>query len=170
VSRSLAGGGRRGAALALWRSWLGCVALFGLPTQVTVGAATLAEPHASEIRKVIESQLEAFAADDPERAYSHASQGIRDRFGDATTFMAMVRRGYPMLIRPAAVAFLRAQAFPASEPSPDTVQQAVQIVQVRDREGRLWQATYVLERQAGAGWRIGGCVVAADRGMSGRQT
>jgi hypothetical protein len=39
-------------------------------------------------------------------------------------------------------------------------------VQFRDREGRLWMATYTLERQAGAGWRISGCRVVADNGKS----
>jgi len=39
-------------------------------------------------------------------------------------------------------------------------------VQLRDREGRLWMATYMLERQADAGWRISGCVVVADSGKS----
>ena len=37
-----------------------------------------------------------------------------------------------------------------------------QLVRLRDHEGRLWIATYLLQRQSGAGWRIGGCAVAAD--------
>jgi hypothetical protein len=160
-----------GAVWALLRRWLGGVALFGLLTQATAGAAVLAEPDASAVRNVIESQLEAFAADDSERAYAHASTGIRARFGDAATFMAMVRAGYPMLIRPAAVSFFRAQTQHESDPPSPAAQQAVQVVQVvqvRDREGRLWRATYLLERQADAGWRISGCVVAADSETSGR--
>jgi hypothetical protein len=41
-----------------------------------------------------------------------------------------------------------------------------QVVQLRDRDGRLWLATYLLERQPGIGWRIGGCVVTSDAGRS----
>jgi hypothetical protein len=41
-----------------------------------------------------------------------------------------------------------------------------QALQLRDDEGRLWMATYLLERQAGMGWRISGCVVAADSSNS----
>jgi hypothetical protein len=160
------------AALVLLKKWLGCIALFGLLTQVAVGATPMAEPDAGAIRKVIESQLEAFAADDSERAYAHASAGIRAKFGNASAFMAMVRYGYPMLIRPAAVSFFRPQTLdePGTTSSADPqAMQVVQIVQVRDHEGQLWKATYVLEQQAGADWRISACVVAADSDKSGRQ-
>ncbi len=39
-------------------------------------------------------------------------------------------------------------------------------VHFRDREGRLWMATDVLDWQASAGRRISGCVVVADSGKS----
>ena len=106
------------------------------------------------------SQLEAFAADDAARAFPHASASIQTQFGDANNFMAMVRGGYPMVVRPAAVSFFQPQV---EVGTPATV---TQLVQLRDREGRLWKATYLLERQTGAGWRISGCVVAADNGKS----
>lgn len=175
MSRDVACGWGRMAALVLLKKWLGCIALFGLLTQVAVGATPMAEPDAGAIRKVIESQLEAFAADDSERAYAHASAGIRAKFGNASAFMAMVRYGYPMLIRPAAVSFFRPQTLDepgtTSSAGPQAMQvvQVVQVVQVRDREGRLWKATYVLEQQAGADWRISGCAVTADSDNSGRQ-
>jgi hypothetical protein len=120
----------------------------------------LAEPDARAVRKVVEAQLDAFAVDDAERAFSYASTSIRAQFGDATTFMAMVRGGYPMVVRPAAVSFLQAQA---NDDVDGTVFQAVHL---RDRAGRHWRATYLLERQVGAGWRISGCVVVADSGKS----
>jgi Domain of unknown function (DUF4864) len=149
----------RDATLARLRRWLGCIALLGLFAHGLAGAAALAEPDAGAVRRVVEAQLEAFAADDPERAYTFASAGIQARFGNATAFMAMVRGGYPMLVRPSAVTFFRAEAPDDAQPTPAT---ALQVVQVRDRAGRLWRATYLLERQADAGWRIGGCVVAAE--------
>ena len=142
------------------RRCLWCVAMLGLLAPVAAGAAVLAEPDARAVRQVVQAQLDAFAADDAERAFSYASASIRAQFGDATTFMAMVRSGYPMVVRPAAVSFFQAQAV---EGAKGAVQQNVQL---RDREGRLWMATYVLERQADASWRINGCVVVADSGKS----
>ncbi|MDZ7589293.1 MAG: DUF4864 domain-containing protein [Rubrivivax sp.] len=147
-------------ALAWTRRWLGCVALIALLVPAAAGAALLAEPDARAVRQVVEAQLEAFAADDAARAFSYASPSIQAQFGDANNFMAMVRSGYPMVVRPAAVSFFQAQV---DGGTPSTV---MQLVQLRDREGRLWNASYLLERQTGAGWRISGCVVAADSGRS----
>jgi hypothetical protein len=94
---------------------------------------------------------------DAERAYSYASTAIRTQFADAAAFMAMVRSGYPMVVRPASVTFFQ----------PSSVDGAVlQKVQLRDRAGRLWRATYQLEQQAAVGWRINGCVVVPDSGKS----
>ena len=149
-----------GQVLAWTRRRFGYLAMFGLLAPVAASAALLAEPDASAVRKVVEAQLEAFAADDAERAFSYASTGIRAQFGDAATFMAMVRGGYPMVVRPTAVSFFQAQA---NDPAEGT---ASQTVYLRDRAGRLWRATYLLDRQLRAGWRISGCVVVADGGKS----
>jgi hypothetical protein len=137
--------------------WLLQWSLAGLLAPAAVGAAVVPEADARAVRSVIEAQLDAFAADDAERAYSYASAAIRSQFTDAAAFMAMVRAGYPMVVRPATVTFFQ----------PSLVGGAVlQKVQLRDRAGRLWQATYQLEQQAAAGWRINGCVVAPDGGKS----
>lgn len=133
-----------------------CLSSVWLACPLAAGAAALTEIDARAIRQTIEAQLEAFAAGDAARAYAHASAEIQAQFGDADTFMAMVRRGYPMVIRPAAVSFYR--PLPA-EGTPSSVTQRVRL---RDPDGRLWIATYLVQRQAGGGWRINGCVVAAD--------
>jgi len=145
-----------GKPLAWTRRRFACLSLLGLLVPVLAGAETLAEPEASAVRKVIEAQLEAFAADDAERAFSYASTGIRSQFSDASTFMAMVRGGYPMVVRPAAVSFLQAQTIP------DAGGAVSQPVHLRDSAGHFWKATYLLERQAGDGWRISGCVVVPE--------
>ena len=142
------------------RRRLGCAALIGLLVPTLADAALLAESDARAVRQVIEAQLKAFAEDDAARAFFYASASIQAQFGDANNFMAMVRSGYPMVIRPAAVSFFQPQR---DVGTPETV---TQLVQLRDRDGRLWNATYRLERQTGAGWRISGCVVAADSGKS----
>ncbi len=145
-----------------WTQWLrrclGYIAVLSLLVPPVARAAALAGPDARAVRQVVEAQLEAFAAGNAERAFSYASASIQAQFGDANNFLAMVRRGYPMVVGPTAVSFFQAQAEGGTESTQGPVRQAVQ---VRDREGRLWMATYLLERQAGAGWRISGCVVVA---------
>ncbi len=148
------------------RRWFNRLALLGLLGPATAVAAVLAEPDASAIKRLIESQLEAFAADDSERAFSYATPNIRAQFGQAGVFMSMVKGAYPMLVRPSAVTFLLAETKGEAGKSPAAPEQVVQVVLVRDREGSLWKATYLMVRQAEAGWRIGGCVVVADGGKS----
>ncbi len=90
------------------------------------------------IREVIQSQIEAFLADD--------FATIRQMFGSPDNFGRMVREGYPMVWRPASVAF----------------------GDLREIGGRLWQqvivtdaagSVHVLDYQmvpAGEGWQING--------------
>lgn len=121
------------------------------------GAADLTERDAKAVRAVVEAQLQALAADDAVRAFSFASPAIRSQFGDAATFITMVRQGYPVLIRPAATAFFQPEAVAG---------EVIQVVQLRDTTGRLWLATYQLQRQADQRWRINGCAVTPDAGKS----
>ena len=155
MSGSLASSGEARTG-TITRRRLGVVALVCVTLPATASAAVLSEPDKRAIRQVIEAQLRAFAAGDAGRAYAYASPEIKARFGDADNFMAMVRSGYPMVIRPTAVSFFLPQL---EEGTPASVKQ---LVRLRDHEGRLWIATYLLQRQSGAGWRIGGCAVAAD--------
>ena len=126
-------------------------------------AADLGERDAKAVRAVVEAQLQALAANDATRAFSFASPAIRSQFGDAATFITMVRQGYPVLIRPAAMAFFQPEAVHAAGAQ---VVQVVQVVQLRDGTGRSWLATYQLQRQADQRWRIDGCTVAPDAGKS----
>jgi hypothetical protein len=152
-----------GVAMAAWLSppwaWLSValmlLAVLGLPR--SAAAQTLAEHDARAVRSVVEAQLAALAADDAEKAFSYASASIRERFGDAATFMAMVQTGYPMIVRPASVAFFVPTINAGA---------VLQRVQMRDRNGALWLASYELQKQADASWRINGCSVTADSGKS----
>jgi hypothetical protein len=121
----------------------------------TARAAELNEAEARGARAVVEAQLAAMAAGNDALAFSFASAGIQAQFGNADTFMQMVRAGYPMVIKPAATAFFRAER----------VDETILLrVQLRDREGRRWLAIYKLLQLPDAGWRIDGCVVQPDRG------
>lgn len=105
------------------------------------------------VRAVVEAQLKALAADQPAQAFAQAAPAIRSQFGDAKVFMEMVRRNYPMLIKPASVSFFRPEVGEGG---------VIQAVHFRDRDGQLWRAVYQLQKQADKSWRISGCAVAQD--------
>ena len=137
--------------------FLGAVTLPALP-QGALPPGVLSEGDSRAVRAVVEAQLKALAAGDATRAFSHAAPAIQQQFQDAATFDQMVRRSYPMLIRPTSVSFYRPLA------GEDVV---VQSVMFRDREGRTWRADYQLQRQPDRRWRINGCqVVPGDDGST----
>ena len=135
----------------------GLLALILAAAPWAVAAQMVPPPDARAVRQVIEAQLQALADDDAVAAFSYASPTIRSQFGDAASFMAMVRSGYPMVLRPAATAFFQPEAADGA---------VMQTVQLRDRNGSAWLATYELQRQGDGRWRISGCVVRADSGKS----
>ena len=144
--------GRRSLSLGLLVS-----ALSALAKPLPASAMAVAERDARAVRAVIEAQLKSFTVGNAESAFSHASAAIRTQFGDAASFMSMVRARYPMLVQPAATSFF----------VPEWADGAVlQKVQLRDTEGRLWLASYQLLQQADATWRINGCVVLPDSDKS----
>ena len=98
-----------------------CAAVLSLP------ALAQDEP----IQKTIESQIEAFQADDFARAFTYASPTIKQMFGTPENFGAMVKQGYPMVYRPA----------------------EVQMMDLRDVAGALWKRVRITD-QAGAGWYL----------------
>lgn len=149
--------------------WTGTVqrmlALVAVTGTVLASTGVRADPvpaaDARAARAVVEAQLLALAAGDAERAFSFAAPGIRQQFGDAATFIGMVRQGYPMIVRPARTVFFVPQAMPGAGSGA-----LLQPLQVRDAAGRTWLATYQLERQPDGRWRIGGCSVVADSDRS----
>ena len=105
---------------------------------------------AQAVRAVVQAQLEAFAADDAARAFSFAAPGIQAQFQTPDNFLAMVRASYPMVYRPASVAFLNPER--AGE-------LVVQKVHITDQQGARWIALYSLHRQQTLEWRISSCIV-----------
>lgn len=93
----------------------------------------LAQPLAAQdtlsaaIQSTIQNQITALQADDFAMAFTFASPMIKGLFGTPQNFGAMVRRGYPMVHRPA----------------------AVQMLGLREVEGRLWQRVMITD-QSGA--------------------
>lgn len=125
--------------------------------QGSVGSQEVSPGESRAVRAVVEAQLKALAANQPAQAFSYASPAIRKQFQDATLFMEMVRRTYPMLISPASISFFR----PAGGEGV-----IVQPVQFRDQGGKLWRAIYELQSQPDRSWRINGCAVSPGEAAS----
>lgn len=122
---------------------------------VAANAAPLGLADEKSVRGVVEGQLAAFAKDDADKAFSYAAPNVREALGSAARFMLMVRRDYPVVYRPASVAFLR----------PDGAgDEVTQRVQMTDASGNAWLAMYSLQRQKNKSWRISGCVVVENKG------
>lgn len=126
-------------------TWL--AALLALPMAIAAQTVAPADTEVQRVRSVIEGQLDAFAADDAERAFSFAAPTIRQMFGTPERFMAMVQAGYPVVYRPATVVFLQPEA---------SAGDLLQAVQMTDTAGAAWLVLYQMQRQADRSWRIAG--------------
>lgn len=113
------------------------VASFARDTHAEQGAAV-------EIEGVISQQMDAFQGDDFTRAFGFAADNIKRMFGTPENFGKMVKRGYPMVHRPADV------RFGAIRQEGDAVWQRVL---VRDVAGALFVLDYLMVPTE-AGWRI----------------
>jgi len=102
---------------------------------------------AEAIQRVIEAQLNAFAADDAEQAFSLATPGIRDLFSSAETFLTMVRNGYPMVYRHLSIRFLTPRMGNHF---------SLQMVRMTDTGADVWMVVYRLRKQDDGRWLIDG--------------
>ena len=122
----------------------------GLQPSLADSVDRLSNDDRSAIRNVIESQIAAFQADDAHTAFSFAAPSIQHRFGDASRFIAMVKRGYMPVYRPREVEFselLDVRGNPA------------QRVVVVGPDNEVFNAYYMMEQQADGSWRIRGCIL-----------
>ena len=113
--------------------------------------AQVGSADARAVREVIEAQLDAFRRDDAEGAFAYAAPGIRETFGTAESFMAMVRTQYAVVYRPRSVSF---------DPPVIAGDELVQPVRMTDADGRAWLALYPMEKLPDGRWRINGCRLA----------
>ncbi|TNF57206.1 MAG: DUF4864 domain-containing protein [Rhodobacteraceae bacterium] len=118
--------------------------LLSLAVMIGLAGAVLAQ--GKEIEATITAQIEAFKADDFERAFTYASPNIRRLFQTPDNFGRMVRGGYPMVWRPAEVTYLDLA---------EAGGYLVQRVQIRDAQGALHFLEYQMIEVDGA-WRING--------------
>lgn len=113
------------------------------------GLATAATAQEGPIEGVIQSQIEAFLADDMEAAFDHASPAIKRVFRSPERFGAMVENGYPMVYRPSEVEYLERRDFGEG---------VLQRVLMRDAAGVPWVLEYQMIEGA-EGWVINGVQV-----------
>lgn len=130
-----------------WKNSL-CMALVFLAGAAPALAQRVTPVDAKAIRAAIEAQLDAFAADDADKAFSYAAPPIRTQFGSAANFMRMVKTGYPVVYRPASVTFLKPELIDG---------EIIQSVRMTDDEGQGWVAHYRMLRQKAKPWLINGC-------------
>ena len=120
---------------------------------LVAGATSLSGAEEIAVRAVVVAQLEALAEEDADSAFATATPSVREAIGEPGRFLAMVRGAYPMMFRPAAVAFLK----PVEESGA-----VMQMVQITDNDDKPWLVLFALERQPDASWRISGCRVAEN--------
>jgi Domain of unknown function (DUF4864) len=101
-------------------------------------------------RAIVERQLEAFARDDADAAYALAAPTIKDMFGDADHFIAMVRQHYAPVYRH------RSVEFGAFKESGDEASLEATLV---DNDNVVWTALYNFRRGSNGDWLISGCVL-----------
>lgn len=123
---------------------------------LAIGLAGPAPAQQPEIESVISRQMEAFLDDDVATAFGFASPAIKRLFGTPENFGAMVRRGYPMVWRPAEVTFLGLERSDGA---------LVQNVMVRDGAGAVHVLAYEMIETA-EGWQINGVRILPAIGAS----
>lgn len=136
--------------------WAAAAMLTGLQMMASAAwASPFTAADAIKVRTVVAAQLAAFASDDARKAFSFAAPNVREAAGSATSFLAMVRRDYPVVYRPASIAYLKPEGID---------DEVLQRVQMLDANGDSWLAVYSLQRQKGNIWRITGCAVVENKG------
>ncbi|WP_133489199.1 DUF4864 domain-containing protein [Aliiroseovarius marinus] len=79
------------------------------PTSLLLGLALMLTPAYAQdqsIEDVISSQIDAFGAQDTDKAFSYASPNIQNLFGTPENFGMMVQNGYPMVQNPAELEYV----------------------------------------------------------------
>jgi Domain of unknown function (DUF4864) len=137
-------------ALALGSAWP-VVSCRAVESNMRTGEPTLRAADWAAIKKVIAEQRSALKAGDASKAFSYASPGIRDQFGDAATFIDMVRTMYSALLTARYVEFLEGAVIDGA---------VIQPLRLIDSDSTVRVALYIMEKQDNGTWRIGGCRIA----------
>jgi ketosteroid isomerase-like protein len=107
----------------------------------------------SDVRTVIESQLNAFAADEGATAYSFAAPIVKMAFPTPEHFMRMVKGGYKPVYRNTSREFQKMETDGLGRPSMRVI--------LTGEDGKRYEAFYAMEKQPDGSWKIAGCVILA---------
>jgi ketosteroid isomerase-like protein len=116
-----------------------------------IAAAPAQAADQDDIKAVIESQLNAFAADDGMAAYSHAAPIVKQVFPTVDQFMAMVKQGYQPVYRNTNRVY--------SDIFPDRLGRPAMRVVLTGQNGKRYEALYAMEKQADGSWKIASCMI-----------
>lgn len=119
---------------------------FLIAIAILIGLSGPLKAQNAEIEGVISDQIDAFLADDFARAFTFASPMIRNLFGTPENFGTMVRRGYPMVWRPADVRYLDQREVDGA---------TWQLVRITDAKGSVHLLAYQMINTEN-GWKING--------------
>ena len=103
------------------------------------------------MQQVVEQQLQAFAADQGDKAYGFAAPIVKGAFPTVEIFMTMVKRGYRPVYRNSEHRFL--------DIGPDGLGRPSVRVQLTAEDGKRWEALYTMEQQPDGSWKIAGCIL-----------
>lgn len=120
-------------------------------------ASAIEEGDRTALRSLVERQIDAFRRDDGATAFSFATPGLRQMFGDPERFMSMVRDGYRPVYRPRGYAF---------GPDRDAASGPELSLRIQDEAGADWDAVYSFEKDPEGAWRISGCRLVKAPGES----
>ena len=122
-----------------------------------VAVASAEDLTAASSRAIVERQFDAFERGDGEAAYALAAPTIKQMFGDANHFMAMVRDHYAPVYRH------RSADFGAFKEEGDEASLEATLV---DNDNVVWTALYSFRRVPNGDWLISGCVLAKAEGSA----
>ena len=122
-----------------------------------IGTASAEDLTAASSRAIVERQFDAFEHDDGEAAYALAAPTIKQMFGDADHFMAMVRDHYAPVYRH------RSAEFGAFKEAGDEASLEATLV---DNDNVVWTALYSFRRVSNGDWLISGCVLVKAEGSA----
>ena len=103
------------------------------------------------IESVIREQLAAMKAGDSAKAFAQAAPAIRQQFGTAENFLAMVRTGYGALIAARYTEFLEGAVVEGN---------VIQPLRLIASDNTVQVALYTMQKQPDGRWKIAGCVLA----------
>jgi hypothetical protein len=113
--------------------------------------SALADAEWRAIQGTISGQLAALKAGNAGKAFAQASPSIRQQFGTAANFLAMVRAAYGALIAARYTEFLEGAIIEGN---------VIQPLRLVAPDNSVQVALYTMQKQSDGRWKISGCVLA----------